>query len=169
MNPAAPVTMNRFPATNGASSRAFVTTPRLPRLRSGGRRSPQSPRSDVQRPPLEGESPGLPHQLAPVRLELLQVSRVDHATVTRTVDVSAEADHHHVSCVCLFTLIPSFFAHFEFRVVTREDIPDKLYKDCLLCPKLHACDEIAMVRGELPKFAILGKVPVNLPLVKLGA
>jgi len=81
----------------------------------------------------------------------------------------AEAEHHHVSCVCLFTLIPSFFSRFDFRIVTREAIPDKLYKDCLLCPKLHACDEIAMVRGELPKFAILGKVPVNLPLVKLGA
>jgi amino-acid N-acetyltransferase len=44
-----------------------------------------------------------------------------------------------------------------------------LYKDCLLCPKLHSCDEIAMVRGDLPKFAILGKVPVQVPLVKLGA
>ncbi len=81
----------------------------------------------------------------------------------------AEAEHHHVSCVCLFTLIPSFFSRFDFRVVTREAIPDKLYKDCLLCPKLHACDEIAMVRGELPKTAILGKVPVEVPLVKLGA
>jgi amino-acid N-acetyltransferase len=80
-----------------------------------------------------------------------------------------EAEHHQVTCVCLFTLVPSFFSKFDFRVVTREDIPDKLYKDCLLCPKLHACDEIAMVRGELPKFAILGKVPVQVPLVKLGA
>ena len=79
-----------------------------------------------------------------------------------------EAEHHQVTCVCLFTLVPSFFTKFDFRVVNREDIPDKLYKDCLLCPKLHACDEIAMVRGELPKFAILGKVPVQVPLVKLG-
>lgn len=80
-----------------------------------------------------------------------------------------EAEHHQVTCVCLFTLVPSFFTRFDFRVVNRDDIPDKLYKDCLLCPKLHACDEIAMVRGELPKFAILGKVPVQVPLVKLGA
>ena len=79
-----------------------------------------------------------------------------------------EAEHHQVTCVCLFTLVPSFFTRFDFRVVNRDDIPDKLYKDCLLCPKLHACDEIAMVRGELPKFAILGKVPVQVPLVKLG-
>lgn len=66
-----------------------------------------------------------------------------------------EAAYHHVSCVCLFTRIPDFFAHFGFRVARREELPDKIYKDCVNCPKLHACDEIAMVRGELPKFAIL--------------
>lgn len=66
-----------------------------------------------------------------------------------------EAKHHHVSCVCLFTRIPEFFAHFGFQQARREDLPDKIYKDCINCPKLHACDEIAMVRGELPKFAIL--------------
>ncbi|MEO5936327.1 MAG: N-acetyltransferase [Terriglobales bacterium] len=67
----------------------------------------------------------------------------------------AEAEHHDVHCVCLFTRIPDFFAHFGFRVAKREELPDKIYKDCVNCPKLHACDEIAMVRGELPTFAIL--------------
>ncbi|HUR36854.1 MAG TPA: N-acetyltransferase [Terriglobales bacterium] len=67
----------------------------------------------------------------------------------------SEAEHHHVNCVCLFTRIPDFFSHFGFRVAKREELPDKIYKDCVNCPKLHACDEIAMVRGELPKFAIL--------------
>jgi len=71
----------------------------------------------------------------------------------------AEAEHHDVHCVCLFTRIPDFFAHFGFRVAKREELPDKIYKDCVNCPKLHACDEIAMVRGELPKFAILD--PMN--------
>lgn len=67
----------------------------------------------------------------------------------------AEAEHQDAGCVCLFTRIPDFFAHFGFRQAKREDLPDKIYKDCLNCPKLHACDEIAMVRGDLPKFAIL--------------
>jgi amino-acid N-acetyltransferase len=66
-----------------------------------------------------------------------------------------EAQHHSVDCVCLFTRIPEFFGHFGFRQARREELPDKIYKDCINCPKLHACDEIAMVRGELPKFAIL--------------
>ena len=78
----------------------------------------------------------------------------------------AEADHHDVSCVCLFTRIPDFFSRVGFRVAKREELPDKIYKDCVKCPKLHACDEIAMVRGELPSFAILGDFsPVKLPIV----
>lgn len=78
-----------------------------------------------------------------------------------------EAEQHHVGCVCLFTRIPEFFSKFGFRVATREELPDKIYKDCLKCPRLHACDEIAMVRGELPKVAILGQYPASVPLVKL--
>ena len=70
----------------------------------------------------------------------------------------AEAEHHQVGCVCLFTRIPSFFARFGFRLAAREELPDKIYKDCLNCPRLHACDEIAMVRGELPAIAALGEM-----------
>jgi amino-acid N-acetyltransferase len=66
-----------------------------------------------------------------------------------------EAAKHEVSSVCLFTRIPEFFARSGFSIVRREDIPDKLYKDCRVCPKLNCCDEVAMIRGELPSFAIL--------------
>jgi amino-acid N-acetyltransferase len=66
-----------------------------------------------------------------------------------------EAERHEVSCLCLFTRIPEFFSRLGFQTAQREDIPDKLYKDCLRCPRLNACDEVAMYRGELPHFAIL--------------
>jgi amino-acid N-acetyltransferase len=66
-----------------------------------------------------------------------------------------EAARHEVSSVCLFTRIPEFFAPLGFSIVRREDIPDKLYKDCCVCPKLECCDEVAMIRGELPAYAIL--------------
>jgi len=77
----------------------------------------------------------------------------------------AEAKRHQVDCICLFTRKPDFFAGQGFRVAQREDLPDKIYKDCHVCPRLHCCDEVAMVRGELPKFAILPE-PADL-LVKL--
>jgi len=66
-----------------------------------------------------------------------------------------EAERQKVSCVCLFTRIPDFFGRLGFTVAQRESLPDKIYKDCLRCPKLHCCDEVAMVRGEVPSFAIL--------------
>jgi amino-acid N-acetyltransferase len=76
-----------------------------------------------------------------------------------------QASRQEVTCVCLFTRIPGFFARMGFTVVQREEIPDKLYKDCHRCPRLNHCDEVAMVRGELPQFAILQ--PPALQLVKL--
>ncbi len=66
-----------------------------------------------------------------------------------------EAKKHEVNCICLFTRIPEFFARMGFSLTQREDLPDKMYKDCCVCPRFHCCDEVAMVRGELPKFAIL--------------
>jgi amino-acid N-acetyltransferase len=66
-----------------------------------------------------------------------------------------EAEKHGVTCICLFTRKPDFFAHLGFTIAQREELPDKIHKDCWVCPRLHCCDEVAMVRGELPKFAIL--------------
>ena len=66
-----------------------------------------------------------------------------------------EAEKHKVSCICLFTRRPEFFAHLGFSVAQREDLPDKINKDCCVCPRYHDCDEVAMVRGEIPKFSIL--------------
>lgn len=79
-----------------------------------------------------------------------------------------EADHQGVVSVCLFTRIPDFFTNFGFRVEDRTTLPDKIYKDCQSCPRLYACDEVAMLHGPLPRIAVLG--PSRLPqpeLIKL--
>lgn len=74
-----------------------------------------------------------------------------------------EAEQHAVLSVCLFTRIPDFFEHFGFRVAERDAMPDKIYKDCQTCPRLYACDEVAMVRGPLPKVAMLGPSKIQRP------
>jgi amino-acid N-acetyltransferase len=74
-----------------------------------------------------------------------------------------EAEQHAVLSVCLFTRIPDFFEHFGFRVADRDAMPDKIYKDCQACPRLYACDEVAMVRGPLPKVAMLGPSKIQRP------
>ncbi|HUO25655.1 MAG TPA: N-acetyltransferase [Candidatus Aquilonibacter sp.] len=72
----------------------------------------------------------------------------------------AEAKRHRVDCICLFTRSPEFFARQGFEVAQRDDLPDKIYKDCHVCPRFHCCDEVAMVRGKIPTFAILPE-PAN--------
>src|SRR5271157_4037669 len=67
----------------------------------------------------------------------------------------AQAEKHKVTCVCLFTRIPEFFSRMGFTVANHEDLPDKIHKDCYQCPRLYRCDEVPMVRGHLPTFAIL--------------
>lgn len=74
-----------------------------------------------------------------------------------------EAEQHAVLSVCLFTRIPDFFEHYGFRVAERDAMPDKIYKDCQTCPRLYACDEVAMVRGPLPKIAMLGPGKIQRP------
>ena len=69
----------------------------------------------------------------------------------------AEAEKHEIDRVCLFTRIPDFFARLGFSVSQREELPDKIFKDCLACPRLHCCDEVAMVHGE----SQLGARPIH--------
>ncbi|MFI5107176.1 MAG: GNAT family N-acetyltransferase, partial [Terriglobales bacterium] len=81
----------------------------------------------------------------------------------------AQAEKHKVTCVCLFTRIPEFFGYMGFTVATREELPDKIYKDCVHCPNLYACDEVAMVRGPIPQSVGPRDAQILIPLVRLGA
>jgi amino-acid N-acetyltransferase len=65
------------------------------------------------------------------------------------------ARQHHVGSICLFTRAPEFFGRLGFQVVRRDDLPDKVSKDCCVCPRYQRCDEVAMIRGELPTVSIL--------------
>lgn len=51
-----------------------------------------------------------------------------------------------VSTVFALTLQEDFFHRLGFRTVPKESFPLKVWADCRNCPKLHACDEIAVAR-----------------------
>ena len=38
-----------------------------------------------------------------------------------------------------------FFQKCGFEVTVKDTMPQKVWKDCIHCPKLHNCDEIAMI------------------------
>lgn len=43
-----------------------------------------------------------------------------------------------------------FFTKLGFMQVNKNDLPQKMWKDCLNCSKLHSCDETAMLINILP-------------------
>jgi amino-acid N-acetyltransferase len=57
-----------------------------------------------------------------------------------------EARALSVSTVFALTLRDGFFHRLGFRTVPKEMFPLKVWADCRSCPKLHACDEIAVAR-----------------------
>ena len=104
-----------------------------------------------------------PH-LAEVRSIVLQPhARGQGAGAALLRSLLAESEDHGVATTCLFTRLPDFFEHFGFRVAERNAMPDKIYKDCQTCPRLYACDEVAMIKGPLPTTAVLGPTRIQQP------
>ncbi|HZU22727.1 MAG TPA: GNAT family N-acetyltransferase [Terriglobales bacterium] len=60
-----------------------------------------------------------------------------------------DARRHNIGSICLFTRIPAFFERLGFAPGRREDLPDKIFKDCLACPRLHCCDEVPMLYARV--------------------
>ena len=38
-----------------------------------------------------------------------------------------------------------FFLRHRFEVIDRDDLPEKVWRECIYCPRSEACDEIAMM------------------------
>jgi len=61
------------------------------------------------------------------------------------------ADARSLGIPRIFTLTyrRSFFQKLGFRVVPTESLPQKIWSDCLNCPKYPDCDETAMILDDL--------------------
>ncbi len=51
-----------------------------------------------------------------------------------------------VKRIFVLTRSEEFFVKLGFEVVKKEIFPEKVWSDCILCPKLNRCDEIAMIK-----------------------
>ncbi len=56
-----------------------------------------------------------------------------------------KARTENISHVFALTLAPGFFQKMGFTTVEHRDLPMKVWRDCIACPKYGNCDEIAMV------------------------
>jgi amino-acid N-acetyltransferase len=57
-----------------------------------------------------------------------------------------EAQSIGIPRVMTLTYEQSFFEKLGFAVLDRQQLPLKVWSECVRCPKNHACDEIAMFR-----------------------
>ena len=60
---------------------------------------------------------------------------------------SALADAASIGVKKLFALTyeQKFFARHKFEIIDREQLPEKVWRECIACDKVDACDEIAML------------------------
>jgi amino-acid N-acetyltransferase len=59
----------------------------------------------------------------------------------------AQAVELEIPQVFALTRKTGFFLKLGFRVVPREDLPRKIWKDCISCIKFVGCDEVAVVKN----------------------
>lgn len=57
-----------------------------------------------------------------------------------------EGDVLGIEKVFTLTYKPDFFRKLGFIHISREELPQKVWKECIDCPKYPNCDEIAMIK-----------------------
>jgi amino-acid N-acetyltransferase len=57
-----------------------------------------------------------------------------------------EARTFMIKRVFLLTYQDEFFEKMGFQVVDKTELPQKIWSDCIKCPKFPECDEVAMIR-----------------------
>ncbi|OXM15574.1 N-acetyltransferase [Paenibacillus herberti] len=57
-----------------------------------------------------------------------------------------QAKEQRIPKIMALTYEVRFFERNGFSVVDKEIFPEKVWTDCVNCPKQHACDEIAVLR-----------------------
>lgn len=70
---------------------------------------------------------------------------IGKAMVEQSIETAAKLG---ISRVFLLTYVPEFFRKLGFsEVEKKEELPKKIWSDCLKCTKFPDCDEIAMIKS----------------------
>lgn len=106
--------------------------------------------------------------IAEVRSLAVAPAMQKHGIGRRIVDALVDdAKRLGIPRLFAFTYVPGFFAKMGFTICEHEQLPHKVFNDCMHCPKFLACDEIAMTRVLDPKASpskLFGKPQRAIPL-----
>jgi amino-acid N-acetyltransferase len=78
-----------------------------------------------------------------------------------------EALENDLHALFAFTYVPDFFRRLGFQEVERGELPLKVWKDCLRCPKFQCCDEIAVVKALRSDFVLQATMEPDTNLIQL--
>lgn len=78
-----------------------------------------------------------------------------------------EAQEIGIERLFAFTYQQGFFEKCGFRVVKKDTLPQKVWKECIYCDKFHSCDEIAMIRDLRPDLALEAEEKQEIPLIDI--
>ncbi len=78
----------------------------------------------------------------------LRGRRVGERLVRAVVDEARALD---IARVYALTRVPVFFERMNFHVVQKQELPYKVFKDCMRCPLFSECDEEAFVMDLGPR------------------
>ena len=114
------------------------------------------------------------HFYTPTTAEVRSLAVLPHSKqqgIGRTLlnSLEAEARENDLEAIFAFTYVDGFFAKLGFEIIERGELPLKVWKDCLRCPKFQNCDEIAVLKRLRPN-TYLGQPNEStrtLPLVQL--
>ena len=86
--------------------------------------------------------------LAEIRSLAIAPERIKNGLGSKIVNFLLD-DAKSLEMPVVFTLTykPVFFEKLGFNQIDKKELPHKVWKDCLSCPKFPDCDEIALVRS----------------------
>jgi amino-acid N-acetyltransferase len=75
-----------------------------------------------------------------------------HGVGARITNALVElARERNIPTVFTLTRAVLFFEKLGFNITEKENFPEKVWRDCSICPVQFACDEVAMVRSVVSK------------------
>jgi len=84
--------------------------------------------------------------LAEIKSMAVRPERQRQGTGTMLLQAAiADAKRLGVNRLFVLTYEQDFFARSGFELVDRQSLPEKIWRECISCPKADACDEVAMI------------------------
>lgn len=131
---------------------------------------------------LEGEIVGMGsllimwRDLAEIRSLVVHPAYQGHGIGRQIVEMLlAEARILQLGRVFALTRKPGFFLKLGFQLTRIEQLPRKVQRDCVFCPKFHICDEVAVImllkegaaQDPLPSIQVNGNGLKQQPVIPL--